>query len=974
MAVLSVLFMLTTTPVTPELWPVPKTLEVSNDRGFTISERTPMIVSDDATPGEIDSFQALWDAVGAKLTVVKASDANPSETAIFIGEPDRHASFENRKLKRAILDLSAPGPQGFRLLVSRSAIVVSGTDPAGTFYGLQILTQLAKQNRVIPALRARDEPSLPVRGALYQGRPSSGDLRRLAEVTCNMLILSSDDFGALSDGAAAEWKAVFDEARRLHIEPVPMIRLLDGAQPIVQARPSSAEGMTTVDHIVLDGNALRPLSKSNVIDVDSSSISVKVSGKDCRRDTDFAIVPGINDPSVGMENPPWTIRRITGGAIPDGATVDVTYTCVPSGAAALCPAAPETFDALRVCFAALNKDLKPRYVHIGMDAVQALNRDLRCAKAGYRDVEAFGALVTVADKAAKKVDSALRLILWADALNPRQGSVTGSLAKALPLLPKDVILTARDPATGTGGVKDTVAWCKTAGRSFFGAPGENAVSAYTWIRELAAEESPNGGIVYSGDTGPDGQNTLKLALGKAWSESALLLAWPEGLNDYFGASLWEPKPEDTISALADRLNHEVLRGVLPKDEFARFEEFLKSFRERVPEGDLDTDIVERLYRNLTEYVTLEAAYSEKPTDSRLRQLVRLVETQAKQDPNSDPDRTQEIISRAKDNGLFVPSSILFGPYLLPSRQMTIPPGHIALELPGTPEFRDTEHHTEATYDFIASPGPICRVDFETVDTTTLSLERSDDARAFVPVEKWTSEERGGLRAPVLPSKPFRTRGLRISVDSPNGQAILRNPCVFALKEPTAVVCAASSSTPVLDASFKENAWPPVAQVDGFVRTDRAIFAEAQTTVRLVRTRDTLFIGVYSREPRMDTMSASLKEHDDPVWKEESCAILIDTGATEPFCFAVTPLGAQYESRGSNASWDGAWQAATKNYTVGWAAEIAIPFATLGATPQKGTTWNMNFIRTRYNVKKEESAWARREEGTGDPALFGKVTF
>jgi hypothetical protein len=35
---------------------------------------------------------------------------------------------------------------------------------------------------------------------------------------------------------------------------------------------------------------------------------------------------------------------------------------------------------------------------------------------------------------------------------------------------------------------------------------------------------------------------------------------------------------------------------------------------------------------------------------------------------------------------------------------------------------------------------------------------------------------------------------------------------------------------------------------------------------------------------------------------------------------------------------------------------------------------MNFVRTRYNVKKEESTWTKRDDGVGDPALLGKVTF
>lgn len=976
MTLLVLALMFAATPPTINLWPAPKYIEVTGDHGLKITDRTPVVLADDATPNERAELGVLFDALGETQDIATASQMHKGESGIYVGEPGRLASLQERRFKRPLNDLTAPGPQGYRIIVTRNAVVVAGTDPAGTFYGLQTLAQLVKPGRRLPLLRISDEPSLPIRGALWQGRPDDKTLKQLAALTCNLLLFSSDDFGDLTPDKAAAWKTVFDEARRYHIEPVPMLRLLDGAQPLLKRHPNAAEGKTAIEHLTLRRSEWQTLGQRNVIDTPSCPISVTVSSFDCVRGKDFEVAPGILDPSFNANNSPWAIRRIPGGAIPDGATVDVTYTYVPPGTAALCPAAPETRAALRDCFNPLCKQLHARYIHIGLGAIQALNRDLRCAKTGATDADAFASLVTLADRAAQKANPSTRIMLWADVLNPHQGTIAGTLSKALTKLPKDVILTVKDPDTGPAGpnIAQTVAWCRNAGLPFEGAPGGDALHAYTWVRDLTSHKHSKAGIIYIGDAEGNGGKALKLALGKAWAESGFRLSWPEGLNDYFGAALWEPRNPDVIAALVHHLNRQTLLGVTPKDEFNHFQNFLKSLRRRLPEGDLGIAFADRIYRNLTDYLTIEAAYTEKRSDFQLRRLVKLIETQGKLDPDNNPDRIKQIVSRVRSAHAFAPSTVVFGPYLLPFRLMTIPAGCIPLEMPGTPTFHDAAHRATATFDFIASPGPICRIDFETAGTKSLTIERSDDARSFTPVDTWTSDAPGGLRAPIILQKPFQTRGLRIIVKSPEGQPVLRIPRVFALKEPTAITCAYSPMAPVLDASFKENAWPLIAPVYGFVRTDQPLFAKAQTTVRVVKAHQSLYFAIYAREPRMNTMVATMTHHDDPVWKEESCAIIIDTGASEPLCFAVNPLGTKFESRGGNPSWDGAWRAVCKNYTVGWAAEIAIPFSTLGATPQKGATWNINFVRTRYNVEKEESTWACKSNGLGDPAAYGRLTF
>ena len=87
---------------------------------------------------------------------------------------------------------------------------------------------------------------------------------------------------------------------------------------------------------------------------------------------------------------------------------------------------------------------------------------------------------------------------------------------------------------------------------------------------------------------------------------------------------------------------------------------------------------------------------------------------------------------------------------------------------------------------------------------------------------------------------------------------------------------------------------------------------------------------------------------------------------------VNPLGAQFDSRNGEPAWNGVWQVVAKPYPMGWAAEIAIPFRTLGVRTPIGESWALDFTRTRRNVKNEKSVWAYT--GRGGAGDRGTLSF
>ncbi len=445
-------------------------------------------------------------------------------------------------------------------------------------------------------------------------------------------------------------------------------------------------------------------------------------------------------------------------------------------------------------------------------------------------------------------------------------------------------------------------------------------------------------------------------------------AWPAGLNGYFNSNLDNPTPDQVMATVAAQLNRQTLDNVPPDDAYEHFSDWLKRFRKTLPKHEVETEVVDGFYRNLARWVELEAKFTADSDRSVLKDLVDLVREQTEMDPTYDPERRDQIISTIEDQGFFVPSGILFGFSVLPFRAMNVPRGFGLFEVLGSPGFSDTAGRAQALFDFLQCPGPVYRIDFDTVSAKRFAAEMGDDEALLEPVKGAVYSGPTGVRGPALFQSPESARYLRVTIESDKQSAVLRNLRVFALKEPPAAICSTVASGPELDASFKEACWPRTAQIQGFISPENGAFAEAQTTVRVCRTDDALYVGVYAREPRMDTLVAKMEARDAPLASEESVELVIEA-VGKPVCrFATNPRGAQFDSRDGDAQWDGSWRVACKTYPTGWAAEFAIPFEDFGGPPAVGKDWVMNCIRNRRNVRDERSVWAytveRREEATG----------
>ena len=938
------------------LTPVPQRVELDEKRVFRLSPVDPIVLADDRVAERDTAVGLIRSASGFELPVATAATHPAGARGLYVGELGQHESLKHRKLAK-ILDFGKPpSEQGYFLRVTEDMVVVAGADPAGTFNGVQTLCQLIGEQEQIPCVTIEDAPDLAWRGAWVGGPLSGEQMDAFAALKCNLIAFESADFLDLTAERLAAWREVFEDARLRHIEPVPVVRTLKDVIPFLKRHPEAAVARTVTEKVRLEEDNWALLSHPNVLETPESPITVVLNTKPFQQGPDYAIDRGDFAYPYKATNAPWLIRGNIGGRIPDGAAVTVTYAYVPVGAADCVPFGEGTEQAWLDMLETISRELKPRFIAARHDWPGGVFEDPRVIKRNVSNESVKAQSVQALDKLARRAEPEVRLLVISDAFRGQRSHVR-ELAANLPRTAAYILETG-EPETGSPeDVASVLEPWQSEGLEIFGKPHPSVASAYAWGSDVTGSENRLRGLLMPLGTGTAPSAAFRIAMQKSWAAGKWRSVWPEALNAYFEADLWEPQYGEAAAAVASHIDRRTLAGVTPEKTYDAFRSYKSQRGSSLPEDDPQVKLVSALMANMTEYLALERSFDQNQGSSTLQKLVSLVQRQTALDPQADKDRAQRIIDTIKTKGLFVPSSILFGRYLLPFREMTLISGHRPIEIVAEPQYTDTEHTAEATYDFLAEPGPICRVDFDTVGAADVTLEQSRDGKAFSAMQQWTSGQRGGVRAPLILDKPVRTRYLRITVKAPAEQAVLRNPRVFALKGPAVGVCGRTDTAPVLDGSFKEKCWPTEPQAEGFVLADTKVFAAAQTTFWLCASRDTLYVAAYAREPRMTTMAAAKTGRDASLENDEHLLVTLQAPGGVVFAFAVNPLGAQFDSLEGDAAWNGDWKVFTASYGEGWAAEFAIPFKVFGIQPKRGEAWQMNFARFRNNVHKERSAWA-----------------
>jgi hypothetical protein len=150
------------------IFPVPQQLQLTAEP-FVLDESVSIVTPLAATPADIflarRLVRELSDKYGIALKIENVSALPAGKKFILMG------SLKNPLVKKYCTDHKLevseknPGPEGYLLQVANTGIMISGSDDAGSFYGLQSLRQLlqSKKGNLIQGVNVRDWPDFPFR-------------------------------------------------------------------------------------------------------------------------------------------------------------------------------------------------------------------------------------------------------------------------------------------------------------------------------------------------------------------------------------------------------------------------------------------------------------------------------------------------------------------------------------------------------------------------------------------------------------------------------------------------------------------------------------------------------------------------------------------------------------------------------------------------------------------------------------------
>jgi hypothetical protein len=190
-------------------------------------------------------------------------------------------------------------------------------------------------------------------------------------------------------------------------------------------------------------------------------------------------------------------------------------------------------------------------------------------------------------------------------------------------------------------------------------------------------------------------------------------------------------------------------------------------------------------------------------------------------------------------------------------------------------------------------------------------------------------------------------------------------------------------SPRLDGRLSEPVWRTAPAATNLTQREpnEGDPAIENTEVRFAYDDDALYVGarMFSRDP---AAIRALITRRDREGSSEQIVISLDTyrDRRTAYTFSVTPAGVRidyYHATDSesdrDSDWNPVWEAATDVDSLGWSAELRIPFNQLRFSPREIQEWGVNVVR-RVPDRNEQSYWAlvRRTE-VGWSSRMGVLT-
>jgi len=379
-----------------------------------------------------------------------------------------------------------------------------GNDPAGLFYGLVTLSHLIQDDGRVPQVVVRDWPDLDMRGTyvggehIEPGYSVEEAIPRLAAMKLNAVVLEFEELYHLDrPEVLARWQNIAALCRKHFIEPIPELQSLGWGHFVLAIEPRTVEGVSVEKQLcMIEGgavsqrivNLIRTPTCQPLLTSSDRAVTYK-EGVDYVFSTDGSLVgatKGDDKPLYGLGTEETRIDVVPGGGLKENAEVLLTYEHAPAGSITCCPSEPLYQSIMRRSIQSVLRCMKPNYLHIGHDEPRCINRDGRCKARGMSNAELFADDIRRMRDYAREVDQGVRLMMWADALNPHHNAKNAGLGDAAATLHRDVVMCIwfyhhPDPEDLIG---KSINYFARLGFSVTGSPWFNHGNARHWTEKL----------------------------------------------------------------------------------------------------------------------------------------------------------------------------------------------------------------------------------------------------------------------------------------------------------------------------------------------------------------------------------------------------------------------------------------------------------------------------------------------------------
>jgi hypothetical protein len=204
-----------------------------------------------------------------------------------------------------------------------------------------------------------------------------------------------------------------------------------------------------------------------------------------------------------------------------------------------------------------------------------------------------------------------------------------------------------------------------------------------------------------------------------------------------------------------------------------------------------------------------------------------------------------------------------------------------------------------------------------------------------------------------------------------------------------VAQAAPRSGPVaIDGTLDEAAWAAATPISNFTQSEphEGQAPTQRTVIRILYDEDALYVGARVddslgaagiRAPlarRDQLLDANGNNGSFNSLTTDKIIVMLDPyhNHIDNAWFEINPAGARGDQFNGDPSWDPIWQSAAHVDSLGWTAEMRIPYSQLRFSRDTAQTWGMQIWRysDRNNEKDMWAYW--RQSEAGGPAFFGHL--